>query len=75
MSGARSVQQLRHTAIELQIAPICSSVLIPAATLWAHFQDGNVENGLGELDERASAMLDDLLWWTAALKTASSAAS
>ena len=41
--GARGVQQLRETAIELQLAPIRSSVHIPVATLWAHYQGGDVE--------------------------------
>jgi NAD(P)H-dependent FMN reductase len=68
--GVRAVQQLRETAIELQMAPIRSSVHIPVATLWAHFQGGNVDAGLAELDSVASVMLDDLLWWTAALKKA-----
>jgi NAD(P)H-dependent FMN reductase len=66
--GARAVQQLRKTAIEIQIAPIRSSVHIPVATLWAHFQGGDVDKGLGELDKQANVMIDDLLWWTAALK-------
>ena len=35
--GARS-KQLRETAIEIQLAPVRSSVHIPVATLWAHFQ-------------------------------------
>lgn len=64
----RAVQQLRETAIELQLAPIRSSVYIPVATLWAHFQGGNVEKGLDELEAPAQAFIDDLLWWTAALK-------
>ena len=68
--GARSVQQLRETAIELQLAPIRSSVHIPAATLWAHFKGGDVEAGLAELEAPANAMIDDLLWWTLALKKA-----
>src|SRR5580700_6310275 len=68
--GARGVQQLRETAIELQLAPIRSSVYIPVATLWAHFQGGNVETGLAELEAPAQAFIDDLLWWTAALKKA-----
>jgi len=38
--GARSVQQLRETAIELQLAPIRSSVHIPVATLWAPLPRG-----------------------------------
>jgi NAD(P)H-dependent FMN reductase len=68
--GARSVQQLRETAIELQLAPIRSSVHIPVATLWAHFQGGDVEAGLGELTGAADKMIDDLLWWSTALKRA-----
>jgi NAD(P)H-dependent FMN reductase len=68
--GARSVQQLRETAIELQLAPVRSSVHIPVATLWAHFQGGDVEAGLAELEVPAKGMIDDLLWWSAALKAA-----
>ncbi len=68
--GARAVQQLRETAIEIQMTPIRSSVHIPVATLWAHFQGGDVEKGLAELEKQANVMIDDLLWWTAALKTA-----
>jgi NAD(P)H-dependent FMN reductase len=68
--GTRSVQQLRQNVIELQLAPIRSSVHIPVATLWAHYRGGDVDAGLAELAEPAEAMIDDLLWWTAALKTA-----
>jgi NAD(P)H-dependent FMN reductase len=68
--GARSVQQLRETAIEIQLAPVRSSVHIPVATLWAHFQGGDVDKGLSELEASANTMIDDLLWWTEALKTA-----
>ena len=68
--GARSVQQLRQTAIELQLAPVRSSVHIPVATLWAHYQGGDVDAGLAELGAPAAAMIDDLLWWTEALKAA-----
>ena len=73
--GARGVQQLRQTAIELQLAPIRSSLHIPVATLWAHYRGGDVEAGLAELEAPARAMIDDLLWWTAALKTARVGAS
>jgi NAD(P)H-dependent FMN reductase len=68
--GARAVQQLRETLIELQIAPVRSSVHIPVATLWAHYKGGDVEAGLAELETPAAAMIDDLLWWTAALSVA-----
>ena len=52
------------------MASIRSSVHIPVATLWAHFQGGDVEKGLAELEKQGKGMIDDLLWWTAALKTA-----
>ncbi len=59
---------MRETAIELQIAPVRSSVQIPVATLWAHFRGGDVNKGLAELETQAQKMIDDLLWWTMALK-------
>jgi NAD(P)H-dependent FMN reductase len=68
--GARGVQQLRETAIEIQTAPVRSSVHIPVATLWAHFQGGDVDKGLAELETQAQTMMDDLWWWTTALKAA-----
>ena len=75
VSGARSVQQLRETAIELQLAPLRSSVHIPVDTLWAHFQGGDVDARLADLDAQAERMIDDLLWWTGALKTARASTS
>ena len=72
-AGVRSVQQLRLTAIELQLAPIRNSVHIPAPVLWAHYQGGDVDKGRAELEKPANEMLDDRLWWAGALKTARSA--
>jgi NAD(P)H-dependent FMN reductase len=74
-AGVRSVQQLREIAVELQLAPVRSAVHIPVASLWAHFQGGDVEAGLAELAGPAGAMIDDLLWWTAALKRSRGQAS
>jgi len=56
--------------IEVQIAPVRSSVHIPVATLWAHYQGGDVDKGLAGLGTQAQTMIDDLLWWTTALKAA-----
>src|SRR5258706_14441929 len=42
VGGARSVQQLRETAIELQLAPIRSSGHIPVTTLMAPYRGGDV---------------------------------
>src|SRR5258708_4036014 len=72
--GARGVQQLRLTAIELQLAPIRASVHIPVATLMAHYRGGDVAKGLAELEPLANKMIDDLLWWTSALKAARASA-
>jgi NAD(P)H-dependent FMN reductase len=71
--GARGVQQLRESTVELQMAPIRTAVHIPVATLRAHHQGGDAEAGLTELNARAQVMIDDLLWWTMALKTARAA--
>jgi NAD(P)H-dependent FMN reductase len=73
--GARAVQQLRETLIELQVAPIRFSVHIPVDTLWTHFKGGDVDAGLAGLAAPAGAMIDDLLWWTAALKSARASAA
>ena len=74
--GARGIQQLRENVIELQLAPIRSSVHIPVPTLMAYFQGGDVDAGLAELNEPAAQpMIDDLLWWTEALKAARASTS
>jgi NAD(P)H-dependent FMN reductase len=73
--GARAVQQLRETMIELQVAPVRSSVHVPMPVLMTHFQGGDASLGLNELEARAKVMIDDLLWWTEALKSARGLAS
>ena len=74
--GVRAVQQLRETAVELQMAPIRTSIQIPPSTLMAHFQgkEDDIQAGLAALDAQAGAMVDDLLWWTRALEAARVAA-
>ena len=67
LGGARSIQQLREIAVELQMVPLRWSVHIPAQTLRAHFLGGDVDKGLAELESSANAMIDDLVWWTEAL--------
>jgi NAD(P)H-dependent FMN reductase len=66
-AGARSVQQLRERAIEVQLAPIRSSVHIPVATLWAHYQGRRCRGctsrtgGARQGAHRRSAVVDDSL--------------
>lgn len=70
VGGARAIEQLRAIATEVQLAPIRSAVHLPATTLYAHFQGQDVAPHLAELDNVADQMIDDLLWWTTALKVA-----
>lgn len=65
--GARAVQQLRLTSIELQMAPIRNAVVIPMAR-GAFNDDGRPNNDA--LNDRANALLDQLVWWARALKAA-----
>jgi NAD(P)H-dependent FMN reductase len=69
-AGARAIQQLRETAVELQMAPIRFSVHLPVAVLWNHFRGEDVQAGLVEANSAADTMINDLLWWTEALRTA-----
>ena len=70
VGGVRSVQQLREVLVEVEVAPLRWAVHIPAPTLWAHFQGGDVNKGLMDLEGSAKIMIDNLLWWTKALKSA-----
>lgn len=56
----------------MQLAPIRSAVHVPAAALFAHFQGQDITLHLAELDAVAEQTIDDLLWWTNAVKTARS---
>lgn len=69
-AGTRSVQQLREAAVELQMAPIRSAVHLPRETLMAHFTGGDINAALANSNGAAETMINDLLWWAAALKAA-----
>ncbi|QPC88393.1 FMN reductase [Mesorhizobium sp. NBSH29] len=69
VGGARAVQQLRVTAVELQMAPTRAAVHI----LWPDYAkvlEGTPLAEMGHLNKTASDMLDQLVWWTKALKLA-----
>ncbi|GAB7524973.1 NADPH-dependent FMN reductase [Paraburkholderia sp. 2C] len=70
--GARSVEHLRATLVELQVAPVQASVHIPASALWQHFQGKDVTSELTALNDKATTLIEELLWWTQALKAARS---
>jgi len=71
VGGARSVEQLRQVAIELQMAPIRQSVHIPTQLFFDIIMGkNNDENPFDNLKSQADSFLDQLIWWTNALKNA-----
>ena len=70
--GARSVEQLRLVAIELQMMPIQRSLNVPTHVLMTLIrpQEGDPANPFEAIAWQAEAFLDQLAWWTKALKTA-----
>lgn len=70
VGGARAVEQLRLNAIELQMAPIRTAVHIPMAAYLAVAKEGRKLSEFDYLNQSAKDMLDQLAWWTVALKAA-----
>lgn len=70
VGGARAVEQLRLINAELQMAPLRPSVHIQGADFMAVWQQGKDIAELTYLQQNAKDMLDQLVWWTNALKTA-----
>ena len=58
---------------EATAAALRASVHVPLPALLAHYQGGDVASALAETHKPADAMIDDLLWWTSALKRARAA--
>ncbi len=70
VGGARAVEKLRLMAIEHQMAPIRSAVHIMAPWTLRN-EDGSLKDGaLDDYQKAAEGMLEQLSWWTTALKTA-----
>ncbi|ACO45974.1 NAD(P)H-dependent oxidoreductase [Deinococcus deserti] len=70
VGAARAIEQLRLIAVELQMAPIRTGVHIQGADFFAVWQQGKDLNELTHLEPGVQAMLEELAWWTKALKTA-----
>lgn len=71
VGGARAVEQLRLSAIELQMAPIREAVQINGERYYpALFGKADPEELLQSYGEKAARMIDQLLWWARALKNA-----
>lgn len=71
VGGARSVEQLRQVAVELQMAPIRQSVHIPPQLFFDIIMGKNHEpNPFEHLKPQADSFFEQLIWWTNALKDA-----
>lgn len=66
--GARSVEQLRMVAIELQMAPIRNALHMPWSVVEAGRKDART--AFSEYEGRVTGLVDQLLWWGNALKEA-----
>lgn len=70
VGAARAVEQLRLVAIELQMAPVRNAVHIGMAEFFGIWQQGKTFDDFPHLEQAANGLLDDLVWWTKALKLA-----
>jgi NAD(P)H-dependent FMN reductase len=70
LGAARAIEHLRLIAVELQMAPIRTAVHIQGADFMAVWKGGKDIAELSYLPQNATDMLDQLVWWTNALKAA-----
>ena len=68
--GARSVEQLRGVAVELQMAPIRNAIHMPYDVVVAGGKGTPEAEIFAPYAERATGLIDQLLWWAKALKEA-----
>ena len=70
VGGARAVEQLRTVAVELQMAPVRNAVHINSHWMLLD-EKGVLKTGaLDPYKEAAEGLLNQLLWWARALKSA-----
>jgi NAD(P)H-dependent FMN reductase len=70
VGAARSIEHLRLICVELQMAPTRTGVHIQGADFMAVWQQGKPIEELTYLQPNVATMLDELVWWTNALKAA-----
>lgn len=70
VGAARAIQELRLINIELQMVPLHSGVHIQGADFFAVWQGGQSLESLTHLEPGVQTMLDELAWWSNALKAA-----
>lgn len=70
VGAARSIEQLRLVAVELQMAPSRFAVHIGMVEFLGIWQQGKKFEDFPHLEESAHAMFKDTLWWARTLKAA-----
>jgi NAD(P)H-dependent FMN reductase len=73
VGAARSIEHLRLSCVELQMAPTRSGVHIQGADFMAVLQQGKDLRELSYLEPNSKVMLDELHWWASALLVARAA--
>ncbi len=71
--GARSVEQLRMVAIELQMAPIRNAIHLPYDVVMAIGKGASAQEVFAPFADKATGLIEQLAWWARALKTARAA--
>jgi NAD(P)H-dependent FMN reductase len=76
VGAARSIEQLRASCIELQLAPTRHGVHIQGSDFMAVYRDGkDLKQQVRYLEPNVTTMLDELHWWASALMVARKGAS
>lgn len=73
MGGARALEHLRSSAIELQMVPLRNAVHIGGSEffkVWTGGQNAPMSEIEGVLEGSLKSMLEELVWWTKATKAA-----
>ena len=72
LGAARAIQQLRQILVELKVAPLRDAVHIGMTEYLGVLKEGKSLDDYPYLTQSANTMLDELEWWTLALKDARS---
>lgn len=71
VGAARSIEQLRLNAIELQMAPIREAIHINGEQYFPVIMgEGDIDELLARYAKKAEIVINQLLWWAKALKNA-----
>ncbi|MDX6301705.1 MAG: hypothetical protein QOF53_2919 [Nocardioidaceae bacterium] len=68
VGGARAIEQLRQVSVELEMAPLRHAVHLLGSQMMAA-RSGD-PSALGSLEPRLGLLVDDLIWWGRALRSA-----